>query len=652
MAEFPVTKPKFITPSCVNLSTYIQGMSDYEVICYFSQLIQQWAIEWAQMQTEWTSQQKAFEDFKTYVNGQIAKFQSWFDNLDVQNEINNKIDEMVSDGTLLTIIQSTVNSQTQAATDAWLQENMTPGAGAPALDSSLTLENAAAQAKATGDKIYVFSDKLTYVSKANGTHYYDKSALTVNGYWNYTTQQYSESEWKSSEKLDVSGATGVWLYVAEVTTSVTAGISFFDDNDDLVFTVYCYKDKVPNQYVPFPSGYNIKSVIATCDPDGLDDFYISTICDPVPMPNYLTATQILTSDSLTESGVVRGNDGSIEYTATWNHTDYIPCGDILNLYLPIILTNYNALDVGSGNYVPQGIAFYDNTKSFISSVCCPLIRLNMAMGIYFETWVKVPANAKYFRTSFRKSQFDDFIVYANYKHIMPSPLSLFNKVGVIGDSIACGWMLDKNSSPSRRNIGISWPQQLGRKYWGTVLNLGSSGVSPVTWFDPDWEAGGDEGNQYCYKQYLTAEACDLYIIGLGLNPSTLGSISDVNKTNYESNGATFYGQYARIIQMINHDHPNALVLCLTNPLNKIPSMDNAVKEICALDYIKAYVVDLYADYAYLFDTPETQAQLQPDGLHYTPYGYTLLAEATDYALSDFLRKNADVLKYVGLNSNT
>ena len=152
MAEFPVTKPQFIVPSCVNLSTYIQGMSDYEVRCYYTQLVQQWATEWAQMQTEWGSQQKAFESFKEYVNGEIAKFQSWFDNLDVQNEINNKIDEMVSDGTFLTIIQSTVNSQTQAATDAWLQKNMTPGAGAPALDSSLTLANAAAQAKAVGDK--------------------------------------------------------------------------------------------------------------------------------------------------------------------------------------------------------------------------------------------------------------------------------------------------------------------------------------------------------------------------------------------------------------------------------------------------------------------------------------------------------------------
>ena len=161
MAEFPVTKPQFIVPSCVNLSTYIQGMSDYEVRCYYTQLVQQWATEWSQMQTEWGTQQEAFESFKQYVNDKLQTFQDWFDNLDVQREINNKIDEMVSDGTFLTIIQSTVNSQTQTAADAWLQENMTPGAGAPALDSSLTLANAAAQSKAVGDAL---ATKLSFAS--------------------------------------------------------------------------------------------------------------------------------------------------------------------------------------------------------------------------------------------------------------------------------------------------------------------------------------------------------------------------------------------------------------------------------------------------------------------------------------------------------
>ena len=113
MAEFPVTKPKFIAPSCVNLSTYIQGMSDYEIICYFSQLVQQWAIEWGQTQQDWKTQQEAFESFKTYVNNKITEFQEWFDNLDVQNEINNKLNDMVQDGTLSEIVAGVLNGKYQ-----------------------------------------------------------------------------------------------------------------------------------------------------------------------------------------------------------------------------------------------------------------------------------------------------------------------------------------------------------------------------------------------------------------------------------------------------------------------------------------------------------------------------------------------------------
>lgn len=113
MAEFPVTKPELIVPSCVNLSTYIQGMSDYEVRCYYTQLVQQWAIEWGQTQQDWKTQQEAFESFKTYVNNKIAEFQKWFDNLDVQNEINNKLDDMIQDGTLSKIVAGVLDGKYQ-----------------------------------------------------------------------------------------------------------------------------------------------------------------------------------------------------------------------------------------------------------------------------------------------------------------------------------------------------------------------------------------------------------------------------------------------------------------------------------------------------------------------------------------------------------
>lgn len=71
---------------------------------------------------------------------------SYFDNLDVQNEVNNKIQSMAEDGSLISLIAPTV------ATSAgeWLHNNITNPANPP-IDKSLTVENAAADSKITGN---------------------------------------------------------------------------------------------------------------------------------------------------------------------------------------------------------------------------------------------------------------------------------------------------------------------------------------------------------------------------------------------------------------------------------------------------------------------------------------------------------------------
>lgn len=222
-------------------------------------------------------------------------------------------------------------------------------------------------------------------------------------------------------------------------------------------------------------------------------------------------------------------------------------------------------------------------------------------------------------------------------------ITMFEKIGVIGDSISCGWSYDKNGNRSRRNLKISWVQQMARRIGCTAYNLGASGVDPVEWFQPDFEFA-----EYCYTQYQSVGECDLYIIGLGLNQATLGSINDINDTDYTQNASTFYGQYARIIQTINNDHPNAIVMCLTEPTTQINSYDAAVRDICNSGKVNALLVDLENDYSDLFNTPDIKAQYQSDNLHLTPYGYSLLADAMIRAINDYISKNADKFRYVGV----
>lgn len=100
----------------------------------------------------------AYEQLQSYVN-------NYFDNLDVQEEINNKLDQMAEDGSLSELLEPFIESQIAADVAAWLQAHITPTS--PAVDSSLTVSGAAADAKVTGDKIGDLKADLNYIECPN-----------------------------------------------------------------------------------------------------------------------------------------------------------------------------------------------------------------------------------------------------------------------------------------------------------------------------------------------------------------------------------------------------------------------------------------------------------------------------------------------------
>ena len=93
----------------------------------------------------------AYNQLQSYVN-------NYFDNLDVQDEINAKLDQMAIDGTL----SSLINPQIPGAVSAWLAANVNPVGSAVIVDSTLTIAGAAADAKATGDALNGKQDILTF----------------------------------------------------------------------------------------------------------------------------------------------------------------------------------------------------------------------------------------------------------------------------------------------------------------------------------------------------------------------------------------------------------------------------------------------------------------------------------------------------------
>ena len=88
-------------------------------------------------------------DFKTYINGKVQELETYmnnyFNNLDVQNEINAKLDAMAQDGTLTALITPLVPD----IVATWLSEHITPTT--PAIDNTLSVSGAGADAKVVGD---------------------------------------------------------------------------------------------------------------------------------------------------------------------------------------------------------------------------------------------------------------------------------------------------------------------------------------------------------------------------------------------------------------------------------------------------------------------------------------------------------------------
>lgn len=169
-----------------DLTTYIQGASDYEIMAFLVQCYNATLKGYSDVTQLSKDTVTAYNQLQAWVN-------TWFAELDVQQEINNKLQSMYEEGTLATAIaqsnaippavaqylNSTEGTQNlsnvtaqkieamakdgslgtvinntgtvQSTTTNWLQQNVTPTGSAVAVDKSLSIQGAAADSKATGD---------------------------------------------------------------------------------------------------------------------------------------------------------------------------------------------------------------------------------------------------------------------------------------------------------------------------------------------------------------------------------------------------------------------------------------------------------------------------------------------------------------------
>lgn len=243
---------------------------------------------------------EAFNELNSYVS-------DYFTNLDVQEEINTKLDAMALDGTLTNLILAT--DAIPDAVSEWLSENITPTT--PVVDASLSVSGAAADAKVTGDKIAVVKSEVEELYNQN-THEW-KTTETYpcgwrTGYWNATdgTREASDRYMCSAyfvqfesdvPSFKITAPSGYAVAVNEYSTNELASFIRRIGNMD-----YTAANKTTELEVPVHEGYAYLFSVGRWNnndaEDYLNDEFVATI-----LLKYRTKPEELElDDTLTQSG--------------------------------------------------------------------------------------------------------------------------------------------------------------------------------------------------------------------------------------------------------------------------------------------------------------------------------------------------------------
>ena len=115
----------------------------------------------------------------------------YFTNLDLQAEVNKKIEEMKDSGEILNLLKPTVSNEVST----WLTSNITNPSNPP-IDKSLTVENAAADSKVVGERL--LKDGLSYSKQFSDSAYFKGSSISsrtdVNGTSYISFDNYNKAE--------------------------------------------------------------------------------------------------------------------------------------------------------------------------------------------------------------------------------------------------------------------------------------------------------------------------------------------------------------------------------------------------------------------------------------------------------------------------
>lgn len=473
---------------------------------------------------------------------------SYFTNLSVQEEVNNKIQSMSEDGSLLTLIKPTISNDTSK----WLHDNITNPSNPP-IDKSLTVENAAADAKVTGtnikdikikiEKSAFNADQLKIFYTHVADEYNDLNMLPTNSIVTYTLSPYP-----ANMPIQYPCTVMTFSYVTNK-KNIGGTIQILANSGNQVWCRVAWGDpaiwkdwnRIDNTYEAFNSKL-IKSIS-------------TNITAPYDNANTLPTNSIVT------------------YTSP-DYPSNIPVKQPCNIMTYSYLTDKK--NVGGTTQI-----LTNRNNQFWFRMC----------------WDSNPTWREWIRLDNQYNK--NYITTGCYKTF-----------GVIGDSYSSGETYYDGSLHD--NYYQSWGQILARKLGNTCINFSKGGLTTRTWLTDSNGLTKLEKNAACDLYWCALGINDATKLG----SSYLGSIDDMH-TDDTTNPDTFYGNYGKIIGSIKRKNANATIILTNIVLTgtQYDPFSNAIKEIA--EHSNVMFIDTHSDFFTRSEFKNTMVNGHPTNQTYT-----------------------------------